>query len=75
MTDTPTEPKPDRLLSTKDVMDRLNLGKSSVEKLFNNGTLTRIMIGTRSRRARESEVDAYIAAKEAESKARAEQPQ
>jgi excisionase family DNA binding protein len=53
---------PDRLLTVAQVQDRLRRGRRDVYALLKSGELSSVLLGPRSRRIRESDLDAYIAA-------------
>ncbi len=52
---------PDRLLTIPQVQDRLGKGRADVYALLNTGMLPSVLLGPRSRRVRESDLDAFIA--------------
>jgi excisionase family DNA binding protein len=51
----------DRLLTVLEVQDRLRKGRGDVYALLKSGELPSVLIGPRSRRIRESDLDAFIA--------------
>jgi excisionase family DNA binding protein len=52
----------DRLLTVPQVQDHLRKGRGDVYALLKSGELPSILLGPRSRRIRESDLDAFIAA-------------
>jgi excisionase family DNA binding protein len=51
----------DRLLTVLEVQDRLGKGRADVYALLKSGELPSVLLGPRSRRIRESDLDAFIA--------------
>jgi excisionase family DNA binding protein len=51
----------DRLLRIPKVQERLQKGRADVYALLKSGALPSVLLGPRSRRVRESDLDAYIA--------------
>jgi excisionase family DNA binding protein len=51
----------DRLLRIPEVQERLQKGRADVYALLKSGALPSVLLGPRSRRIRESDLDAYIA--------------
>ncbi len=55
----PFKPNEDRLLTVREVMDRLHLGKTKVDKFVASGVLKSLKIG-RARRIPASEIARFI---------------
>ena len=51
---------PDQLLALKDVAKRLNCSKRTARRLVDAGKIDRIMIGNRSLRVKESELERFL---------------
>jgi excisionase family DNA binding protein len=51
----------DRLLTVGQVQDRLGKGRGDVYALLKSGELPSVLLGSRSRRIRESDLDRFIA--------------
>jgi excisionase family DNA binding protein len=51
----------DRLLRIPEVQERLQKGRADVYALLKSGALPSVLLGPRSRRVRQSDLDAYIA--------------
>lgn len=51
---------PQRLLTFKQIADRLGVSLGTARKLFDEGELDRVQVGVRAVRGREKDVDAFI---------------
>lgn len=60
---------PRRLLTYKQIADRLSISLGTARKLFDEGELVRIKVGTRAVRASEEDVEAFIKRRSADPRA------
>jgi excisionase family DNA binding protein len=52
---------PDRLLTVRETRERLRVSHSTLYEYLNAGRLRSVLLGPKSRRVRESDLDAFIA--------------
>jgi excisionase family DNA binding protein len=52
---------PDRLLTVRETRERLHVSHSTLYAYLNSGRLLSVLLGPKSRRVRESDLDAFIA--------------
>lgn len=52
---------PDRLLTVQETRERLHVSNATLYVYLNSGRLQSVLLGPKSRRIRESDLDAFIA--------------